>query len=231
MSLKILIIDDEPAIGATLAAVLTAQGYHTYVACTAREALAEAKKSYYDLVLLDLGLPDADGKDLIGLLLDGNPIAILVISARHQETEKVLALDAGAQDFIDKPFGIDELLARIRVATRRPSAGDNRHGQFISDVLQIDFGLRKTTLLGEAISLSPKEFNILSALAMNPDHVMTHRQLILAGWQDPTVDPQYLRTYVGLLRQKLESDPSEPQIIVTEPGVGYRLALQARVVP
>jgi len=228
MPIKILIIDDEPAIATTLEAVLTAQGYRADVAGSAREALAMADTLQYDLALLDLGLPDADGKDLIRMLLSHNAMAILVVSARHQETEKVAALDAGAQDFINKPFGIDELLARIRVATRRNTPDDVQQGQFISDVLSIDVRQRKVTLLGEEIRLSPKEFNILSALCMHPDQVITHRQLLLAGWQDPSVDGQYLRTYIGLLRQKLEFDPSEPQIIITEPGVGYRLALSSK---
>lgn len=223
--MNILIVEDEPAIANTLDAVLSAKGYQADVAVSAKEALAKVALKRYDLVLLDLGLPDADGKDIIRSLLQHGPMPILVVSARHQETEKVEALDAGAQDFINKPFGIDELLARIRVAARRLVPEDVQLDRFVSDILSIDFRQRKVTLMGDDVRLSPKEFDLLAALAQHPDQVITQRQLLIAGWNDPTVDGQYLRTYIGLLRQKLEADPSEPNMIVTEPGVGYRLAV------
>lgn len=227
--MKILIIDDEPAIANTLDAVLTAKGYSADVAINAKEALAKANAKQFDLVLLDLGLPDADGKDIIQSLLQHGQIPILVVSARHQETEKVKALDAGAQDFINKPFGIDELLARIRVATRKSGVSDAKRHKFVSEVLEMDFDKRKVMLLGDDVRLSPKEFDLLAALAQHPGQVITQRQLLIAGWNDPTVDGQYLRTYIGLLRQKLEADPSEPSLILTEPGVGYRLAISSKI--
>lgn len=226
--MRILIVDDEPAIANTLDAVLTAKGYAADVAINAKEALAKANSKQFDLVLLDLGLPDADGKDIIQSLLHHGQIPILVVSARHQETEKVKALDAGAQDFINKPFGIDELLARIRVATRKSNAGGVKKERFVSEILDIDFETRKVVLMGDDVRLSPKEFDLLAALAQHPGQVITQRQLLIAGWNDPSVDGQYLRTYIGLLRQKLEADPSEPSLIVTEPGVGYRLAISVK---
>jgi two-component system KDP operon response regulator KdpE len=224
MTKNILIIEDDEAISDTLCAVLEAQGYSVAPAFSIQEAMTKSAASRFDVALLDLGLPDGDGKDIIPLLLNRNAMAILVISARHQESEKVAALDAGADDFINKPFGIDELLARIRVAGRKRAEHTVPARRFKSDILEIDFGSRSVNLLGESIKLSPKEFNILAALAANVDNVVTHRQLLLAGWEDPRIDGQYLRSYIGMLRQKIEEDPAEPQIIVTEPGVGYRLA-------
>lgn len=225
MKKSILIIEDDEAISNTLCAVLQTQGYIVDPAFSIREALEKSAAARFDVALLDLGLPDGDGKDIIPLLLGRNAMAILVISARHQENEKVAALDAGADDFINKPFGIDELLARIRVAGRKRLDHLTPAPKFKSGLLEVDFGSRCVNLMGENVKLSPKEFNILAALAANAGQVVTHRQLLLAGWEDPRIDGQYLRSYIGLLRQKIEEDPAEPQIIVTEPGVGYRLAL------
>lgn len=223
MAERILIIDDEPAIAGTLDPVLASQGYYVRTAHTAAEGLAAARAEAFDIVLLDLGLPDADGKDLIQQLRRLNNLAILVLSARHQETEKVAALDEGADDFINKPFGIEELLARIRVALRRLT-GEARLKEFRSRDLEIAFDQRRVRLMSEEIKLSPKEFDLLEALARKAGQVVTHRRLLLAGWNDPNVDGQYLRSYIGLLRQKLEEDPAEPRLILTESGVGYRLA-------
>ena len=225
MKKSILIIEDDEAISDTLCAVLRTQGYIVDPALSIREALEKSAASCFDVALLDLGLPDGDGKDIIPLLLGRNAMSILVISARHQENEKVAALDAGADDFINKPFGIDELLARIRVAGRKRIEHLSPAPRFKSGVLEVDFGARSVNLMGDNVKLSPKEFNILAALAASAGQVVTHRQLLLAGWEDPQIDGQYLRSYIGLLRQKIEEDPAEPQIIITEPGVGYRLAL------
>jgi len=225
MKKSILIIEDDEAISDTLCAVLRTQGYAVDPAFSIQEALEKSAASRFDVALLDLGLPDGDGKDIIPLLLSRNAMSILVISARHQENEKVAALDAGADDFINKPFGIDELLARIRVAGRKRMEHLAPAPKFKSGVLEVDFGARSVNLMGDNVKLSPKEFNILAALAASAGQVVTHRQLLLAGWEDPRIDGQYLRSYIGLLRQKIEEDPAEPQIIITEPGVGYRLAL------
>lgn len=226
MTDKILIIDDEPAIARTLQPVLASQGYAVEIAETALQGLSQARGNAFDIVLLDLGLPDADGKDIIAQLRSLNPMAVLVLSARHQETEKVAALDEGAEDFINKPFGIDELLARIRVALRRLKGSAQLAAEFRSRDLVISYDTRQVRLLGEEIKLSPKEFDLLEALSRNAGQVVTHRRLLLAGWKDPTIDGQYLRSYIGLLRQKLEEDPAEPRMIVTESGVGYRLVLE-----
>jgi len=227
MAERILIIDDEPAIAGTLDPVLASQGYAVRTAHSAAEGLAAARAEAFDIVLLDLGLPDADGKDLIGQLRALNPMAILVLSARHQEAEKVAALDEGAEDFINKPFGIEELLARIRVALRRLAGEEGRSSEFRSHDLEIWFDRRQVRLMGEEVRLSPKEFDLLEALARKAGQVVTHRRLLLAGWKDPNIDGQYLRSYIGLLRQKLEEDPAEPRLILTESGVGYRLVTQA----
>lgn len=225
MAERILVIDDEPAIAGTLDPVLSSQGYAVRTASNAAEGLAAAQADAFDIVLLDLGLPDADGKDLIAQLRALNHMAILVLSARYQENEKVAALDEGADDFINKPFGIDELLARIRVALRRLAGEERRATEFRSRDLVISFERRLVRLMGDEIKLSPKEFDLLEALARKAGQVVTHRRLLLAGWKDPHVDGQYLRSYIGLLRQKLEEDPAEPRLILTESGVGYRLAV------
>lgn len=222
---NILIIDDEPVIGSALQPVLASQGYAVEIAYSGKEGLAAAYAGRFSVVLLDLGLPDADGKDLIPKLRALDPLSLLVLSARHHESEKVAALDAGADDYLNKPFGIDELLARIRVALRRLDAGNANDRVFRSRDLCVDFGARRVQLMGDEVKLSPKEFELLAALCRQAGQVVTHRRLLLAGWGDPTTDGQYLRSYIGLLRQKLEEDPSEPSMIVTEPGVGYRLCV------
>ncbi len=221
---RILIIDDEPAISGTLDPVLASQGYEVRTEHDGASGLAAAQEQAFDVVLLDLGLPDVDGKELIGQLRALNDMAILILSARHQETEKVAALDEGADDFINKPFGIDELLARIRVALRRLAGEEKRANAFRSRDLVIAYDRREVRLMGDEIKLSPKEFDLLECLARKAGQVVTHRRLLLAGWKDPSVDGQYLRSYIGLLRQKLEEDPAEPRLILTESGVGYRLA-------
>jgi two-component system KDP operon response regulator KdpE len=220
---RILIIDDEPAIARVLHPVLSAKGSVVFTAATAVEGLKIARTNAVNLVLLDLGLPDADGKDLISELRSFGDVAIIIISARHQEVEKVAALDAGADDYVDKPFNIGELLARIRASQRRLQRASPNAENFESRDLSINFPLREVKLLGYEIKLSPKEFDLLRTLAEHAGQVVTHRRLLLAGWGDPMTDPQYLRSYIALLRQKLEEDPAEPRLIMTEPGVGYRL--------
>jgi two-component system KDP operon response regulator KdpE len=226
MNGRILIIDDEPAIARILQPVLAATGSSVFASATAVEGLKLARDEAVDVVLLDLGLPDADGKDLIPHLRGTGEAAVIVISARHQEAEKVAALDAGADDYVDKPFNIDELTARIRAARRRLSARGGPRRLAAGD-LEIDPAARRVTLLGQEVKLSPKEYDLLLTLAEHAEQVVTHRRLLLAGWGDPNVDPQYLRSYVGLLRQKLEADPAEPRLLITEPGVGYRLCGRA----
>jgi len=223
MTSRILIIDDEPAIARVLQPVLSATGAKVFIAATGVDGLRAARENAVTIVLLDLGLPDADGKDLISHLRGLGDLAVIVISARHQESEKVAALDAGADDYVDKPFNIDELTARIRAAERRLRSRTS--APFRSGPLQINFAVRQVKLMGEEIKLSPKEYALLRELAEFAGQPVTHRRLLLAGWGDPGADAQYLRSYVALLRQKLEEDPAEPTLIVTEPGVGYRLAM------
>jgi two-component system KDP operon response regulator KdpE len=222
MNGRILIIDDEPAIAQILQPVLAATGSKVFAAANAVEGLRLARDEAVDLVLLDLGLPDADGKDLIPHLRAGGEAAVIVLSARHQEAEKVAALDAGADDYVDKPFNIEELTARIRAARRRLGAAGGPRRLRIGDI-ELDPAARRVTLLGDEVKLSPKEYELLRTLADHADQVVTHRRLLLAGWGDPNVDPQYLRSYIALLRQKLEEDAAEPRLLITEPGVGYRL--------
>lgn len=220
---RILILDDEPSIARVLGPVLTATGATVVTAGNAVEGLRLAQENEVNLVLLDLGLPDADGKDLIPRLRRLGDVAVIVISARHQEAEKVAALDAGADDYVDKPFNIEELMARVRAAQRRLSSNVRKPQCFNEGDLAIDFGRREVRLMGQEIKLSPKEYDLLCALAEHSGQVVTHRRLLIAGWGDPMADGQYLRSYVALLRQKLEEDPAEPRLILSEPGVGYRL--------
>ncbi len=223
MTMRILIIDDEPTIARVLLPVLEATGATVFSASTAAEGLKLARDKAVNMVLLDLGLPDADGKDLIAELRQADEMAIIVISARHQETEKIAALDEGADDYVDKPFNIDELTARMRAAQRRMAPPQQE--LFDSPKLRVDFTNRKVTLLGMEVKLSPKEYELLRILVRHSGQVVTHRRLLLGGWANPEADPQYLRSYMALLRQKLEADPSEPEMLLTEPGVGYRLVV------
>jgi two-component system KDP operon response regulator KdpE len=222
MGQRILIIDDEATIARILQPVLGATGWTVFSAANAVDGLRLAREETVDVVLLDLGLPDADGKELIPHLKRLGRTAIIVISARHQEAEKVAALDAGADDYVDKPFSIDELTARIRAAQRRLSPPSSAT-VIEARELVIDLEQRLVTIFGEPVRLSPKEYDLLRTLAEHAGRVVTQRRLLLAGWGDPGTDPQYLRSYIGLLRQKLEEDPAEPRLLLTEPGVGYRL--------
>lgn len=226
MSDKVLIVDDEPVIAKSLRPALSAQGYQTQVARTAAEALRLARLTAFDLVLLDLGLPDADGKDIIGALHALSSCSVIVLSARHLESEKVAALDKGADDYLDKPFGIDELMARIRVAMRRKSAEPAGPAVLAVKDFRIDFAARRVTLGGREIKLSPKEYALLECLCRHAGQIVTRRQLLIAGWNNPVADEQNLRVYMTLLRQKLEEDKSDPRLIVTETGVGYRFVAE-----
>lgn len=223
--MKILIVDDEPSIIRTLDPILSAAGHSIFEAGTAKSALSSFASHAIDLVLLDLGLPDADGSELIGTFKDQGRASVIVISARHLEADKVRALDSGADDYLDKPFGIAELMARIRVVERRRAqigAGGTR--VLRSDNLEIDFARRSVKVMGDEVHLSPKEYALFEVLARSSGQVVTQRRLMIAGWNDPTADTQYLRSYVSMLRDKLEVDASNPQLILTESGVGYRLS-------
>jgi len=219
----ILLVDDEPAIVTALRPVLKALGHAVTVASDGTAAIANFTLGDPDVVLLDLGLPDMDGKDVIRAIRAKSNTPIIVISARHQEAEKIAALDEGADDYVDKPFVLGELLARVRSALRRREVLAKSIEIFDAAPLHIDFATRVVKLRGEPLRLSPKEYNLLRTLTESAGQVVTQRRLLAAGWGRSEADPQYLRVYMGMLRQKLEENPSEPKLILTEPGVGYRL--------
>jgi two-component system KDP operon response regulator KdpE len=223
--MNILLVDDEPSILSTLSPVLNALGHKVLEAENARQALDQFARHAVDLVLLDLGLPDADGSDLIQVFREQGLAGILVVSARHLEADKINALDRGADDYIDKPFRLAELLARIRVIERRRLEASSGGGNVLrSELLEVNLASRSVQLMGEPIHLSPKEYALFEALARSSGQVVTQRRLMIAGWNDPTADTQYLRSYMSMLRDKFEIDASNPQLILTEAGVGYRLS-------
>ncbi|MEP7005538.1 MAG: response regulator transcription factor [Sphingomonas bacterium] len=227
MTTHILLIDDEPSLVGVLQPVLAAAGYRVTTAIDGASASHAVRQDSPDIVLLDLGLPDMDGKDLIRGIRARSSAAIIVISARHQESEKIAALDEGADDYVNKPFEIGELMARVRAAVRRRSSPTADLMVYRSGPLAIEFATRRVTLAGDPVKLSPKEYELLQALALSAGQVVTHKRLLAAGWGAETTDAQYLRVYVGMLRQKIEEDPGDPRLLLTEPGVGYRLAASA----
>jgi two-component system KDP operon response regulator KdpE len=221
----ILIIDDEPQIHRFLKHSLAAAGYHLLHAETAANGLAEFKTHHPGIIVLDLGLPDLDGKAVIGQIRQTSQTPIIVLSARDQEAEKITALDLGADDFVAKPFGIGELLARIRVCLRANRAiAAPSHKLTLGD-LRIDDEAHRVERAGNAIRLTPKEFDLLILLARNAGKVLTHRHILQSLWGPAHVeDTPYLRVFIGQLRQKIETEPASPRLILTEPGVGYRAA-------
>ena len=224
MAARILIVDDEPSILATMAPLLRARGYEVTTATSGYAALEAVDRQQPQLVILDLGLPDLDGVEVCRRLREGRAVAIVVLSARGAEQDKVAALDAGADDYVTKPFGAEELLARIRVALRRTdgavAAGVIRRGD-----LTIDLDRRRIARGTEEIRLTPKELELLLFLAQHPGRVLTHRALLKAIWGPNAVDqPEHLRVLINALRRKIERDPAKPQYIRTEPWVGYRFA-------
>lgn len=219
----ILVVDDEPPIRRLLRATLAANDHRVLEAATGADALTAMRHHKPDLVLLDLGLPDVDGLELIGQLRKVGPVPIVVLSGRGEEASKVAALDAGADDYVTKPFGAEELMARIRTALRHRLQEQGADRGFASGPLKVDLVRRLVERDGQPVKLSPKEYDILEQLAIHAGKVLTHRHLLREVWRDESVDPQYLRVYVRQLRQKIEADPASPQHVLTEPGVGYRL--------
>ncbi|WP_323718062.1 response regulator transcription factor [Paracoccus aminovorans] len=219
----ILVVDDEPQIQRFLGHALAAAGYDTCLAASGAEALAQVAALAPDLVILDLGLPDMNGKEVIERLRLRWDLPVIVLSAHDQEMEKIMALDLGADDFVAKPFGIGELLARLRASLRPRRAA--RAQKIRQGGLLVDLAAHQVSRDGEALRLTPKEFDLLAALAGNAGRVMTHRRLLQLVWGPAHVDDvPYLRVFVGQLRQKLERDPARPELIMTEPGIGYRWA-------
>lgn len=220
---QILIVDDEAAIRRFLQAGLRAQGYAVLQAINGAEALAVASASKPDLMILDLGLPDYDGVQLIQQLREWSQLPIIVLSVRDRENDKIAALDAGANDYLTKPFAMGELLARVRAALRVQVVASGEP-VFEIGTLRIDLARRLVTREGQEIKLTPTEYAILRLLVLNAGKVLTHKQILREVWGPNYVDEvHYVRIYVGLLRQKIEHDPARPEYVLNEPGVGYRL--------
>ncbi|WP_454255406.1 response regulator [Pseudomonas sp. Marseille-Q8238] len=220
----LLVIDDEAQIRKFLRISLVAQGYKVLEAANGTEGLAQAALARPDLVVLDLGLPDMDGQQVLRELREWSQVPVLVLSVRASEGEKVLALDGGANDYVTKPFGIQEFLARVRVLLRQASGGERLEAQVTSGALRVDFAYRRVSLDEVEISLTRKEFAVLGTLARHLGRVVTQQQLLKDIWGPSHVDDtHYLRVVVGHLRQKLGDDPAAPRFIVTEAGIGYRL--------
>lgn len=226
---KILVIEDDPQIRKFLTITLTSHDYAVIQAETGGEGMRLATSVKPDAVVLDLGLPDTDGTEVIRSLREWSKMPIIVLSVRSQEEEKVKAFDLGANDYVTKPFGTAELLARIRVALRDAIVAQAEETEMTIGDLHIDLMKRIVTLRGERIKLSPKEFNLLKVLSMNAGKLLTHKYLMQQVWGEAySDDNQYLRIYIAQLRQKLEKDPARDQFIINEPGIGYRLEEPAK---
>ena len=223
---RVLIVDDEPQIRRFLRTSLSAHGYQVLDASCGKEALVRLATERPDVVLLDLGLPDLDGLDVIHRMREWSQVPIIMLSVRGQEADKIAALDGGADDYVTKPFGMGELLARIRAALRHRLQSAVDAPVFRSGGLTVDLARRVVTVEGGEMKLTPKEYEVLRALVIHAGKVLTHRYLLREVWGPGAVEEtQYLRVYIGQLRQKLEVDPAQPRYLLTEPGVGYRLRL------
>jgi two-component system KDP operon response regulator KdpE len=219
----VLIVDDEPPIRRLLRTSLTAQSYRVVEADNAAAALVEIRNHEPDVVILDLGLPDGDGLTVIETVRHFSAVPIIVLSSRSDERGKVEALDLGADDYLTKPFGMAELVARIRAALRHRLQVEGAEPLFQSGDLSVDLVRRIVRVKDEEVKLSPKEYDILRELVLHAGKVLTHKHLLREVWGPATEDVQYLRIYIRQLRQKLEADPERPRLILTESGVGYRL--------
>ena len=221
--MKVLVVDDEPQIRRALRTSLEAHGYAVETVGTGDEGVVAAASQPPELILLDLGLPDMDGTEVIKRVRAFSEVPIIVLSVREGQTDKVAALDAGADDYVTKPFGMEELLARSRAALRRRGAEEPTAPMLAYGDLQVDLARRLVTLADEAVHLTPTEYGLLEALVTNPGKLLTHQWLLRRVWgQGYGTETTYLRTYIRTLRKKLGDDASAPALIVTEPGVGYR---------
>ncbi|MBS1200863.1 MAG: hypothetical protein H6R27_1541 [Proteobacteria bacterium] len=226
---QVLVVEDEPDIRHVLRVTLEANGYRVIEAATAARAEIEARSHKPDLLLVDLGLPDGDGLNVIRKVREFSPVPVIVLSARTLEQSKVEALDAGADDFVTKPFGARELLARIRAALRRSPRGERLSTELVIGQCRIDLAARSAARAGEEMRLTPLEYRVLETLARSAGLVVTHRQLLREAWgPDRPEDSSSLRVCIKNLRDKLEPDPRRPRFIVTEAGLGYRLRLDGR---
>ena len=228
MTLKVLVVEDDAEIRGLLRSALAAEGFETRTAVSMSEGTALLKNDPPDVLVLDLGLPDGDGADLVRAVRRQSTLPIVVASARHEHAGKIALLDAGADDYLVKPFAIDELLARIRVALRHRGSALQRALRHVErDGLVIDLDARCVERDGRAVHLTPTEFELLARLVRNGGRIVTHRQLLADVWGAEHVnDTHYLRLYMAQLRAKLEPTPSEPRFLMTEIGVGYRFAVE-----
>lgn len=223
--IQIVIVEDDKAISQFLASSLHTAGLHTSISQTRQQAFQSIKTLRPQLIILDLELPDGDGKDLIKQLREHSDIPIIVLSARQSEQEKVACFHLGADDYLAKPFGIQELLARVQAALRRATMMSLRDHLYAVDGLQIDLTTRVITLGGAPLHLTPLEFKLLTTLAQTPGKIFTHRHLLMTVWGEEYSDEtHYLRIHMGRLRAKIENNPAAPRFILTEAGIGYKLA-------
>jgi two-component system KDP operon response regulator KdpE len=222
----VLVVDDEPQLRRVMRTTLTDLGYTVIDAKTGEEALQTLRETQPDLILLDLNMPGIGGLETCRAIRESSEVPIIILSVRNTEREKVQALDAGADDYVTKPFGIQELLARIRAALRRsPQAGESDLNVFHAEDLDIDFSARRVTAAGKTQRLTPKEFDLLRLLVANPNKAIPHRKLLQSVWgPDYGDEVEYLRFFVNQLRKKIEPVPSKPKYLLTEPWVGYRFA-------
>jgi len=220
----VVVIEDEAQIRRFVRTALEAEGWRVFEAGGVKQGLVEAGTRRPDLLILDLGLPDGDGVELLRDLRTWSGVPVIVLSARSDESDKIAALDAGADDYLTKPFGVGELLARVRVALRRVQSGENREPVFRFGEVAVDLVARVVTKRGEPVHLTPLEYRLLTCLITNAGKVLTHRQLLLEVWGPSHVESShYLRIYMSQLRQKLEDDPTQPKHLLTETAVGFRL--------
>ncbi len=226
---RVLAVDDEPQILRFLKPSLTAAGYDVVTAANGADALKAAGTQAPDIILLDLGLPDMDGKEVIRRLREWSKAPIIVLSARDRETEKIAALDLGADDYVNKPFGIGELMARMRAALRHKPDDNAAATRLEAGPLAIDIAAHSVSLAGRPLRLTPKEFELLALLTRNAGRVVTHRQLLTAVWGPAHAeDVQYLRVFIGQVREKIAAVmPGSPELLRNEPGIGYRLEVEA----
>lgn len=219
----VLVIDDEEPIRRLLRVSLEAKGFRVTEAATGSEGLEALEVRRPDCVILDLGLPDQSGFDVLVTLRQLSSVPVIILSVQGDEDDKVRALDAGADDYVTKPFGMSELLARIRAAQRHRRSATTEETTFRSEALEIDFERRRVTVNGKDVHLTATEYSLLRLLALSAGKVLTHRHILREVWgPNQEKDTHYLRIYVGALRKKIETDPTSPALILTEPGVGYR---------
>jgi two-component system KDP operon response regulator KdpE len=225
----VLLIEDEVQIRRFLRAALDSQGFRLIEAATGTDGLAAAATRQPEIIILDLGLPDMDGLEVIRRVREWSTIPIIILSARGQERDKITALDAGADDYVAKPFGVGELLARMRVALRHVarSVSESGESKFSVGDLQVDLAQRQVTVAGQPVHLTPIEYRLLATMVRHAGKLLTHHQLLNEVWgPSHTEQAHYLRVYTAQLRRKLEADPARPRYVLTEPGVGYRLAAE-----